>query len=181
MAGESEPGAGKLPPAEWMTTETRLAALEARLQAAEDQLAILNLLNSYGPLVDSATAAEAGELWVKGGGYNFALPEGGTKRLEAPDEIAGMYSWDGHLDLVNTGCAHLTATPKITVHGDEAQAVGYSFVVLREGERWYLWRAAVNHWTLARSDAGWRIVERFNRTLDGSEESHETMRKVLAI
>jgi hypothetical protein len=82
---------------------------------------------------------------------------------------------------VNTGCAHLTATPKISVNGDEAEAVGYSFVVLREGERWFLWRAAVNHWTLRRTDAGWRIVERFNRALNGSPESHETMRKVMAI
>ena len=164
-----------------MDVETRLAALEARLRAAEDHLAILNLLNSYGPLVDSATAEPTGDLWVKGGGYNFGVPGGGTQRLEAPDEIAGMYSWPGHLDLVNTGCAHLTATPKITVDGDSAQAVGYSFVVLREEARWYLWRAAVNHWTLARTAEGWRIVERVNRTLDGSPESHETMRKVLAI
>lgn len=169
-----------------MTTEERLAALEARLRTAEDHLAILNLLNSYGPLVDSATAREAGALWVEGGGYSFGLNEGGTRRLEAPDEIAGMYSWPGHLDLVNTGCAHLTATPKITVAGDDAQAVGYSFVVLRakneqEGDRWYLWRAAINHWTLRRTPGGWRIVERTNRTLNGSEESHALMRKVAAI
>src|ERR1700712_1832972 len=129
-----------------MTIEDRFAALEARLRAAEDHLEILNLLNSYGPLVDSATGEPAGKLWVAGGGYNFTLPQGGTKRLEAPDEIAEMYGWPGHLDLVNTGCAHLTATPKITVDGDNAQAVGYSVVVLREGERWFLWRGAVNHW-----------------------------------
>jgi hypothetical protein len=164
-----------------MTVEDRLAALEARLQAAEDHLAILNLLNSYGPLVDSATAEAAGKLWVEGGGYNFGTPDGGTQRLVAPDGIADMYGWPGHLDLVNTGCSHLTATPKITVSGDQAQAVGYSFVVLREGERWYLWRAAINHWTLRRTSEGWRIVERFNRTLNGSPESHETMREVLAI
>lgn len=160
--------------------EARLAALEARLRAAEDQLAIQNLLMTYGPLVDSATAVPAGALWVEGGGYNFTLPDGGSKRLAAPDEIAGMYSWPGHLDLVNTGCAHLTATPKITVDGDDAQAVGYSVVILKEGDRWFLWRAAVNHWTLQRTIEGWRIVERFNRALDGSAESHETMRKVLA-
>lgn len=164
-----------------MSIEDRIAALEARLRKAEDHLEILNLLNSYGPLVDSATGEAAGELWVKGGGYNFTLPEGGDKRLVAPDEIAGMYSWQGHLDLVNTGCAHLTATPKITVEGDEAQAVGYSFVVLREGERWFLWRAAVNHWTFHRTPDGWRIVERFNRALNGSPESRETMRKVATI
>jgi hypothetical protein len=164
-----------------MSIEDRLAALEARLLAAEDHLAILNLLNTYGPLVDSATAEPAGALWVEGGGYNFGLNEGGTKRLEAPGEIADMYGWPGHVDLVNTGCAHLTATPKITVDGDNAQAVGYSFVVLREGERWFLWRAAVNHWTLTRTAEGWRIVERFNRTLNGSPESQETMRKVMTI
>lgn len=164
-----------------MTIEERLEALEARCRKAEDHLAILNLINSYGPLVDSATAEPAGELWEKGGGYNFTVPGGGTKRLEAPDEIAGMYSWPGHLDLVNTGCAHLTATPKVTVDGDEAQAVGYSLVVLREGERWFIWRAAVNHWTFRRTPDGWRIAERFNRALDGSPESLETMRKVLAI
>lgn len=164
-----------------MDREARLLKLEERLRKAEDHLEILNLLNSYGPLVDSATAGPAGDLWVPGGGYNFTLPDGGTKRLEAPDEVAGMYSWPGHLDLVNTGCAHLTGTPKISVKGDEAEAVGYSVVILKEDERWYLWRAAVNHWTLRRTDDGWRIVERFNRALDGSAESHATMKKVLEI
>jgi SnoaL-like domain len=161
--------------------EARLLELERRLQRAEDQLEIQNLLMTYGPLVDSATAEPAGALWVDGGGYSFTLPDGGTKRLAAPDEIAGMYGWPGHLDLVNTGCAHMTATPKITVDGDDAQAVGYSVVILKEGDRWFLWRAAVNHWTLKRTADGWRIAERFNRALDGSPESHATMKKVMEI
>lgn len=164
-----------------MDREARLLELESRLRAVEDQLEIQNLLMTYGPLVDSATAEPAGALWVDGGGYNFTLPDGGTKRLAAPDEIAGMYGWPGHLDLVNTGCAHMTATPKITVDGDDAQAVGYSVVILKEGDRWFLWRAAVNHWTLKRTADGWRIAERFNRALDGSPDSHATMKKVLEI
>ncbi|MEJ6010935.1 nuclear transport factor 2 family protein [Novosphingobium aquae] len=164
-----------------MDRDARLLELESRLRAVEDQLAIQNLLMTYGPLVDSATAEPAGSLWVDGGGYSFTLPDGGTKRLAAPDEIAGMYGWPGHLDLVNTGCAHMTATPKITVSGDDAQAVGYSVVILKEGDRWFLWRAAVNHWTLKRTADGWRIAERFNRALDGSPESHATMKKVMEI
>ncbi|MCW1403859.1 nuclear transport factor 2 family protein [Novosphingobium sp. MW5] len=164
-----------------MDRDARLLELERRLQRAEDQLEIQNLLMTYGPLVDSATAEPAGALWEPGGGYSFTLPDGGTKRLSAPDEIAGMYAWPGHLDLVNTGCAHMTATPKITVNGDDAQAVGYSVVILKEGDRWFLWRAAVNHWTLKRTSEGWRITERYNRALDGSPESHATMRKVLEI
>jgi hypothetical protein len=162
-----------------MTVEQRLAEVEARLRAAEDHLAILNLLNTYGPLVDSGSDRDAAALWVEGGGYEFALPGGGTSRLEAPEPLAGMYRTEGHVGLVDTGCAHLTATPTITVDGDEAEAVGYSFVVLREGERWFLWRAAVNRWLLRRTEAGWRIVERFNRALNGSEESHKTMRRVV--
>lgn len=164
-----------------MTVEERLTALEARCRKAEDHLEILNLLNSYGPLVDSCTAKEAGELWVKGGGYSFTKPDGEVARLEAPDEIAGMYSWPGHVELTETGCAHLTATPRISVDGDDAQALAYSVVILKEDDRWFLWRAAVNHWTLQRTDNGWRIAERFNRPLDGSPESHATMKKVLAL
>ncbi len=80
-----------------MTREDRLAAIEARLRKAEDPLEILNLLNSYGPLVDSGSDQEAAQLWVEDGGYNFTLPGGGTSRLEAPEPLAGMYRTEGHL------------------------------------------------------------------------------------
>ena len=163
-----------------MTIEERLEALEKRCRAAEDHLEILNLVNSYGPLVDSGMAHDAPKLWADGGGYNYGLPGGGTARLEK-DQLHTMYESDGHMNLVNTGCAHLTATPRIKVEGDSARALAYSFVVLKEGERWILWRGAINEWSLDRTSEGWRINERFNRTLDGSEESHATMRKVLEL
>lgn len=162
-----------------MTIEERLEALESRLRIAEDKLEILNLLSSYGPLVDSGSAEAAAALWVDGGGYNFSGGLSGGTRLEAPDQLVAMYQTEGHMGLVSTGCSHLTATPKITVDGDSATAVGYSFVVLREGDRWYLWRAAVNEWTLVRTGTGWRIKERFNRGLEGTQDSHDVMRRVL--
>ncbi len=162
-----------------MDVNARLLALEARLRATEDRLEILDLLNSYGPLVDSGSGQEAAALWVKGGGYNFSGGISGGARLEAPEQLVAMYATEGHMGLVSTGVSHFTGTPKITVSGDSAEAVGYSFVILKEGERWFIWRGAINHWTLARTGEGWRIVERFNRTLDGSDDSHNTMRKVL--
>ncbi|HTH27883.1 MAG TPA: nuclear transport factor 2 family protein [Sphingobium sp.] len=162
-----------------MGIEQRLEALEARLRAAEDQLEILRLLNSYGPLVDSGESKAAAALWVEGGGYNFSGGFSGGTRIVAPDDLVAMYESEGHKGLVATGCSHLTATPRITVTGDTAEAVAYSYVVLKEGERWYLWRAAINHWTLVRTAEGWRIMDRHNRALDGSEESHDTMRRVL--
>ncbi|MDE2597173.1 MAG: nuclear transport factor 2 family protein [Sphingomonadales bacterium] len=162
------------------TVEDRLQALEARLRVAEDTLEILNLLNSYGPLVDSGSAAEAAALWAPGGGYNFSGGISGGTRLEAPAELVAMYQSEGHMGLVNTGVSHFTGTPKVVVKGDEASAVGYSFVVLKEGDRWFLWRGAVNEWALVRTADGWRIRERFNRTLDGGADSHAVMRRVLA-
>ena len=162
-----------------MSIEDRLAALEGRVRAAEDQLEIIRLLNTYGPLVDSGASEAASALWTEGGGYNFSGGLSGGTRLTAPDELVAMYETEGHKGLVNTGVSHFTATPHITVDGDSAQAVGYSFVILKEGDRWFVWRGAINHWTLARTADGWRIAERYNRTLDGSEASHETMRRVL--
>ena len=164
-----------------MTTEDRLAALEKRLQAAEDHLEILNLISAYGPLADSCSVEAAKAQWVAGGGYNYGLPDGGTRRLEAPEPLGDVWRQEGHVELTKTGSAHMAATPKITVDGDNANAVGYSLVIKREGERWFVWRAAINHWTLTRTPQGWRVQEKFNRTLDGSDESHEVMRRILAI
>ena len=163
-----------------MSTEERLAELEARLQRAEDQLAITNLLNSYGPLVDSGWSDEAPKLWAEGGGYSYALPGGGSARL-AQEEMHKLFESENHIQLINTGAAHFTAMPKITIQGDTASAVGYSFVIRREGERWFIWRGAINEWSFFRTSEGWRIKERENRALDGSPESHALMRRVAAI
>jgi hypothetical protein len=158
-----------------MNVEDRLAALESRLRAAEDQLEIIRLLNSYGPLVDSGESQPAAELWIKGGGYDI----GGVGRKRAFEDLVAIYDGQGHRDLINGGSAHLTATPRITLHGDTAEAVAYSFVVQKVGDDWRFFRAAANHWTLVRTAAGWRIAERYNRMLDGSKDSHDTLRRAL--
>ena len=164
-----------------MTIENRLAALEKRLQVAEDHLEILNLISAYGPLADSCSVDAAAAQWVPGGGYNYTKMDGTTVRLEAPEPLGDLWRQDGHVQLTKTGSAQLAGTPKIAVKGDEADAVGYSVVVLREGERWFVWRAAVNHWTLVRTAEGWRVKEKFNRTLDGSDASHEVMKRIMEL
>ena len=164
-----------------MTTDERLAALEQRLRAAEDHLEILNLISAYGPLADSCSVEQAIAQWVEGGGYNYGLPDGGSHRLEAPEPLGHVWRQEGHVELTRTGSAHMAATPKIAVKGDAAEAVGYSLVIKREGDRWFVWRAAINHWTLVRTPDGWRVQEKFNRTLDGSDESHEVMKRILAL
>lgn len=164
-----------------MNTSERLAALEARLQRAEDHLAILNLLNAYGPLVDSGSSTEASALWAEGGGFAFAGGVGDGSRVEAGSALVDVYEAEWHQELIRTGSAHLTATPVVTVADDRATALAYSFVIRREGDRWFVLRASANHWTLQRTDAGWRVVERTNRLLDGSSGSHDLLRRVLEL
>ena len=108
-----------------MSNDDRIAALEKRLQAAEDHLEILNLLSSYGPLADSCSVAEAAAQWAPGGGYNYALGTGGTRRLEAPEPLGDLWRQQGHVELTQTGSAHITMPPKVSVKGDAAEAVGY--------------------------------------------------------
>jgi len=158
-----------------MTTEERLAQIEERLQAAEDQLEIINLLNTFGPLIDSGEGAKAPYLWVEGGVYDM----GAVRRGIAYEDMATIWTADSHKQYVRNGMSHLTAVPRIAVDGDNAEAVGYSYVMMREGERWFIARASINHWTLTRMPDGWRIVERHNRLLDGSDESIETMRRIM--
>lgn len=157
-----------------MGLEARIVALESRVRAAEDELEIIRLINTYGPLVDSGESMAAARLWVEAGIYDLG------PRPSAYDEIAGMYEGELHLGLIGTGCSHMMVAPRVTVSGDEAEAVGYSMIVLREGGRWFIYRSSINHWNFVRTENGWRINERFNRVVDGSEISHATMRRVTA-
>jgi SnoaL-like domain len=158
-----------------VSVETRLAELEDRIRTLEDELEIQRLLNRYGPLVDSGLGADAAALWTAGGTYEFQAGST-TKRLVAPADLEALYRGDFHEGLIATGCSHLTVAPVISVDGDRGQAVGYSYVIVNNGDTWTIARAAVNHWTLARDASGWRVERRVNRTLAGSPESHELLR-----
>jgi hypothetical protein len=158
--------------------ESRLAALEARLQAAEDELAIFRLVASYGPAVDSATRPEvsrtAAALWTEDGVYDV----GGMWAAEGRDAIAALFDGPRHQELVERGCAHVMGLPHIRVEGDRATAVTYSRIYRRAGEGYAVVRLSANRWDLQRTPAGWRIVNRVNRPIDGSEEPRAVLRSV---
>lgn len=148
----------------------RLARLESRLREVEDRQAILELLNRYGLIVDSGEAGPAVALWVDGGTYTYS---GG--RVRAPGGMTALYDNDGWRDIVASGVSHLHSLPVISLDGDTATAVGYTYVVVPDAGRWTVARAAINTWTLARTADGWRIAERTNVAVDGSAESHATI------
>ncbi len=146
---------------------TNLDALEARLARVEDELAIHRLLATYGPLADAGLGPQAAALWVEDGAYD----PGGVARAEGRDALIDIYHGTNHQGFVRRGSMHMTAPARVTLDGDRAEAVGYSMLALNSGDCFTLARASINHWTLARTSAGWRIVERVNRVLDGSPDA----------
>ena len=153
-----------------MTVEERLAALEQRLRRVEDELAIGRLMASYGPLVDAGDADAVAGLWADDGEYDV---EGWHMRSRA--DVAEMVRSPAHQGLIGRGSAHFLGPVCVDVDGDEAIAVCESIVVRHndDGGGYRVWRAGANHVMLRRTVAGWRIVKRTTRALDGSTEARE--------
>ena len=163
-----------------MSIEERVTALEARLRTAEDTLEIMRLVNSYGPLADSGSAHEAASLWTEDGVYDVGGSDTTTPhRTVGYDKLKAIYEAPAHQELIHIGSAHFVGPLSVTVDGDRAEAVGFSQVLKKRGEEWMVWRAAINHFELVRTPDGWRMQTRTNRVLNGSDISHQTMRKVI--
>ena len=158
-----------------MDIEQRFSALEKRLQSAEDELEIIRLLNTYGPLVDSGEADKAARIYKEGG----FLDVEGYPRQVAYDGIAAPLKGEAQTKMNAAGCMHVACAPRIKLDGDKAEAVTYNLVILNEGEKFEIWRGAVNHWILRRTEDGWRASERYTRAVNGNEEARELMRKVI--
>ena len=149
------------------TIDERFAELEKRLKAAEDYIAILTLLNNYGPAADSAAGQAVATAWTDDGVYDV----GGLFRAKGHDQIAAMFDVPQHHENIRRGCAHVIVAPNITIKGDLAEAVAYTLLLSRNETGYEVPRASTNHWRLTRTDQGWRIAERVSRVLDGSQEA----------
>lgn len=149
-----------------------VAALEKRVRELEDRLEIFQLLSIYGPAVDSGACAAAADLWTEDGIYDV----GGMHQAKGHGAIAALYEAEGHQKLIHTGSAHTTGLPNVKLDGDQATAVAYSQVLLRDGDGFKVWRNSANRWDLVRTGKGWRIKLRLNRVLDGSKASHDVLR-----
>ncbi|WP_306316932.1 MULTISPECIES: nuclear transport factor 2 family protein [unclassified Streptomyces] len=154
------------------TTDQRLEYLERRLSRLEDEAAITSLILSYGPLVDSGQAEAVAALWEEDGVYDVdeLLMTGRT-------EIEAMVRSPNHQRWIGRGCAHVVGAPRVRVDGDEAVAVCYTTMIVRdpEADAFVLRRATANHWRLRRGPDGWRVTVRTNRVLDGRAESPELL------
>jgi hypothetical protein len=154
--------------------ERRLAALEARVRLLEDENALHRLMTSYGPAVDSGSADAAGDIWTADGTYET---DGATGIMQGAAGVAAMVRGARHQSLL-PNCAHQVGPGVVKVDGDRAEATTYSRVYLRDGDAYRVWRVAVNEWHFVRTDAGWKVQRRVNRTV-GHPESTGLLRHAL--
>jgi hypothetical protein len=146
--------------------QDRLEALERRVGFLEDEVAILRLINSWGPAVDTGNAEVAAALFADDG-----ILESDMSYLIGPPAIAAMVRGDGHQSLIRGGSAHIPASPIVQIHGDRASATGYTRVYRHTDEGYEVWRLSANHWEFRRTDDGWRVTRRTNHVIDGGPEA----------
>jgi hypothetical protein len=152
----------------------RLETLEAKVQELEDGAAVLRLVCSWGPAVDTGSSREAGALWDEHG-----VLESDLSRLEGPSEVTVMVESDGQQALITQGCAHVQSAPIVTIDGDTAVVTSYSQVFLHAEEEHRIWRVSANRWECRRTPAGWRLTKRVNRLIDGSPGPRELLARAL--
>ena len=156
----------------------RLRALETRLAAVEDQLAITRLMATYGPAVDSLDAELTAELWAVDGWY-----DAGVATFEGHQGLRDLIDSDLHQRLAAMGAAHVISAPQVTIDGDTAVAVCYAQVLVHDESAdagWRIWRVTANRWHWSRTPQGWKVVARTNRPLDGSDEPRQLFRDSLS-
>jgi uncharacterized protein (TIGR02246 family) len=146
--------------------EQRLRAMGQRLRALEDEAEIRRLIASYGPRADSGDAQGTAGLWEADGVYDVD-----ELVMEGQSAIAAMVSSPHHQGWIASGCAHVLSPAHVLIDGDDAVAVCHSLMLVNEEGRFVVRRATANHWTLRRGEAGWRVLRRTSRILDGRPEA----------
>lgn len=155
-----------------VTGSSRLELLEERLNRVEDELAITQLIASYGPFVDGGDADAVAGIWTEDGVYD--VDEG---HMAGRDQLAAMVRSRAHQGWINGGCAHFLGPAHVTLHGDTAVAVCHSLMVLNNGgvfgqdAAFGVRRATAHHFELVRTEEGWRVARRTSRVLDGRPEA----------
>jgi SnoaL-like domain len=155
--------------------ETRLAALELRVQELEDERDIRELLSRYGFNADACRDEAYVNLYTDDGSMDLVVGEGdaygtGPRVWRGKDQLRsfiedpeahhkpGFYGRAMHVQGNNVVCH---------IHGDEATVNSYSLVLNRDGDQVALMSAGNNQWQLRKVDGAWLIVERRRRHMGG--------------
>lgn len=150
--------------------EQMVAALAARVERLEDELAIRNLIVRYGLAVDAGEATHAAGVFTPDGVYDVDVG-----RMDGREAVAAMVNGARHQSMVGH-CAHQMG-PLVVEHGAPGHAVatGYSRVYLHTPAGTHVYRVSANRWTLVKRDGEWLVAHRTTRVL-GHDEAAGVLR-----
>lgn len=167
-----------------------LAALEARLAAAEDRLAIYTLIASHPPSADTAYAEHTRAVYVDDGVFDRGPTLEGARGVEA---IAAFTLKPAHEEAIRGGLAHFTGLPLIDLRGDEAFVTSYLQILQLDHEGreralpnhgtstgYRIHRVVVNRWHLVKRDGQWWVKTRTLLPVDGSDAPRALLREGLS-
>lgn len=153
--------------------EDRLAAIERRVAALEDELAIHRLIVAYGFAVDTGDATATAALFTEDGLYDVDA----TLVMRGRNAIEQMVRGPRHRSLLPS-CAHTIGPAVVALDGDRAVATAYSRIYRRDGDAIGLWRLSFNRFELERRDGRWQIAHRTTRML-GHDEAGALFQRAL--
>ena len=168
--------------------DARIAALERRAQAVEDELAIRNLIVRYGLAVDLGDAQGVADLFTPDAEFEVGSASsdlsGEDIVFKGREQIKNDLVLGPHQSLL-PNCAHTIGPVIVRVSQHRAEATGYSRIYLRRGkgqpgDHIHLFRLAFNRWDLEKQEDGsWLISRRSSRVL-GEAGAHALFRKGLS-
>jgi len=159
--------------------------LEDRLRAVEDTLAIFQLIASHPPAADTGNDG-----YYRAAFAADAVIDLGTKTAAGNEAIAAVVRTPEHQGAIAAGLCHFAGLPRVELDGDTATAISYLQVLTPNKEakphelsghgasRGYrVHRLGANRWDLKRTAAGWKVVRRAYRMLDGNQDAPAMLRE----
>jgi len=141
-----------------------VAALERRVAALEDELAIHRLIVRYGLAVDIGDADETAAVFTEDGVYDVDVG-----RMDGREAVRKMVRGERHQSMVGH-CAHQIGPAVVELRGaDRAVATGYSRVYLETRAGTHVYRVSFNRWELVKQSGEWLIERRMTRILGNDE------------
>ena len=149
-------------------TAALVRELAERVTQLEDRIAILNLMTSYGPAIDSGSAEAVAAVWTEDGVYDVD-----TAVYSGHDEIKAMVGSKSHQGFIAGGCGHILEPGYVKVDGDTAVATCKSQLILnnRDAPGFTVMRVTANRREMRKIDGAWKCVKRISRVLDGRADA----------
>jgi len=161
------------------------STLEDRLRAVEDRLAIFQLIASHPPAADTGNDGYYRDAFAAD-----AVIDLGTKTATGNEAIAAVVKTPEHRGAIAAGLCHFAGLPRVELDGDSAVAISYLQVLTPNKDAkpvelsghgassgYRIHRLGANRWDLKRTPAGWKVVRRAYRMLDGNQEAPAMLRQ----